>query len=76
MDKELIFLIVFLALIACFGIGFIIGVFFTISQAELEELEAECEQELENAYCFQCEMEMSTKEKNGNLHCGNCGLRH
>jgi hypothetical protein len=27
-------------------------------------------------YCFECEMEMSTKEKNGQLYCNNCGLRH
>lgn len=27
-------------------------------------------------YCFQCEMEMSVKEVDGVLRCGNCDLRH
>lgn len=27
-------------------------------------------------YCFECEIEMPVKEKNGRLSCKNCGLRH
>lgn len=27
-------------------------------------------------YCFNCEIEMPVKEKNGRLHCSNCGLYH
>lgn len=30
----------------------------------------------EKLYCFQCEFDMSVKEVNGALCCGNCGLRH
>ena len=29
-----------------------------------------------NLYCFQCEIEMPVKEKNGVLSCSNCGLIH
>lgn len=32
--------------------------------------------ELLNIHCFQCEIEMPVKEKNGVLYCKNCGLRH
>lgn len=27
-------------------------------------------------HCYQCEIEMPVKEKNGNLYCENCGLLH
>lgn len=27
-------------------------------------------------YCFECEIEMPVKEKNGVLRCSNCGLIH
>lgn len=27
-------------------------------------------------HCFQCEIEMPVKEKNGKLYCKNCGLLH
>ena len=29
-----------------------------------------------NSYCFQCEIEMPVKEKNGVLYCSNCKLIH
>lgn len=73
MDKSLIFLLVFLSLFFAFGIGFFIGLFFGIMEVSDDE---DGEENLGDLYCFQCEMEMSTKVKNGNLHCGNCGLKH
>lgn len=30
----------------------------------------------EDRYCFECEIEMPVKEKNGRLYCSNCGLPH
>lgn len=33
-------------------------------------------EDLPDVYCFQCEIEMPAKEKNGSLYCSNCGLRH
>jgi len=27
-------------------------------------------------HCFECEFEMPVKEKNGQMYCSNCGLRH
>jgi Zn finger protein HypA/HybF involved in hydrogenase expression len=59
--------IVIVILIIVFCIGYVLGAFF-----EYPEIEAN-QQEL---HCFQCEIEMPVKEKNGNLYCSNCGLRH
>ncbi len=28
------------------------------------------------AYCFECEIETTTKQRNGNVYCANCGLVH
>ena len=30
----------------------------------------------ESLYCFECEIEMPVKEKDGSLYCSNCGLHH
>jgi len=30
----------------------------------------------EGLHCFQCEIEMPVKEKDGELYCKNCGLIH
>lgn len=30
----------------------------------------------ERLYCFECEIEMPVKEKNGSFYCTNCGLYH
>lgn len=32
--------------------------------------------ELQDLHCFECEIEMPVKEKNGCLYCSNCGLKH
>ena len=72
MNSTSIFLLVFLALFISFGIGILAGLYIAFSPDELDE----DEEEFPDLYCFQCEMEMSTQVKNGNLHCGNCGLKH
>lgn len=33
-------------------------------------------QGLQDLHCFECEIEMPVKEKNGRLCCSNCGLYH
>lgn len=30
----------------------------------------------ERLYCFECEIDMPVKEKNGEVYCSNCGLYH
>lgn len=72
MNPILIFLLVFLSLFISFGIGFLLGLYFAFSAIE----EDDEEEEFPDLYCFQCEWEMSTVVKNGNLHCSNCGLKH
>lgn len=31
---------------------------------------------LQSLHCFECEIEIPVKEKNGRLFCSNCGLPH
>ncbi len=66
-----IILTIFIALIAGFCFGLVTG----LKSVEYDDEDAHQERH-EDIYCFQCEFEMSTKEKNGRLHCANCGLRH
>lgn len=54
--------------------SFLIGYFKGLADAF--EMTKEEPEERQNLYCFQCEFDMSVKEVNGALCCGNCGLRH
>lgn len=69
--------------------SFLIGLFVGIGSAlDIVDADHQRENEIDNdrycaeyskpekLYCFQCEMEMSVKQIEGQLHCGNCGLRH
>lgn len=55
-------------------IEFLLGVYLIlkITSDDLDEQE----DWLLKIHCFQCEIEMPVKEKNGRLYCSNCGLYH
>lgn len=54
--------------------SFLIGFFVGLKNAlDLVEDEPEVEQRL---HCFECEIDMPVKEKNGRFYCSNCGLYH
>ena len=55
-------------IMAVFFVGFIIGIMSF--QAIPDDKDSRKE------YCFECEIEMPVKEKNGRLYCSNCGLYH
>jgi hypothetical protein len=57
------------------GASFLIGYFVGLSDALnlIEEPEDEDERRL---HCFECEIDMPVKEKNGELFCSNCGSYH
>lgn len=57
--------IVVLAIVFCWG--YIAGAFYEYP---------EIDNNTEDLYCFQCEIEMPVKEKNGRFYCSNCGLYH
>lgn len=51
--------------------GFFIGLYLVcIIESDDDQ---ECEEYL---HCFECEIEMPVKEKNGRRYCSNCGLYH
>jgi hypothetical protein len=69
--------------------SFLIGLFVGVGSAlDIADADHQRENDLDNdrycaeysknekLYCFQCEWEMSVKEVDGVLCCGNCGLRH
>jgi len=71
------------------GASFFIGLFVGIGSAlDIVDADHQRENEIDNdrycteyskpekLYCFQCEFDMSVKEVDGVLCCGNCGLRH
>lgn len=56
--------------------SFLIGLFVGIGSA-LDIVDADHQREIdEDLYCFQCEIEMPVKEKEGRFYCSNCGLYH
>jgi hypothetical protein len=66
-------LIVVVALMVLSGV-FFIGLFIGVGSA-LDMLEAGTAIE-NDLFCFECEIEMPVKEKNGKFYCSNCGLYH
>ncbi|MDA6072062.1 hypothetical protein NJT12_20765 [Flavobacterium sp. AC] len=70
------YLLIFIALFSAFFIALVAGFLTGIYLVCKIESEDDNDEWLFNAYCFECEIEMPVKEKNGRLHCSNCGLRH
>ena len=63
----------------CFGAGFMFAFsiwYLILRKKPQEDPKPQFIQELQDLHCFECEMEMRVKEKNGCLYCANCGLRH
>jgi len=54
---------------ASFLIGFFVGLANALDMVENVE-------DGERLYCFECEIDMPVKEKNGSFYCSNCGLYH
>lgn len=66
-------LIVAVALMVLGGV-FFIGFFVGVGSA-LDMMDADYQRE-NDLYCFECEVEMPVKEKDGRFYCSNCGLYH
>jgi hypothetical protein len=54
--------------------SFLIGLFIGIGGA-LDIADAEHQRE-NDLFCFECEIEMPAKEKDGKFYCTNCNLYH
>lgn len=68
-----LFLIIAAIVVALF-IGFFTGMWVGVGCGMDAALEDDNEDFL--LHCFECEIEMPVKEKNGKLFCSNCGLCH
>lgn len=66
--------IITVVLIAVMYFGFKIGWFLAKQSDDSDKTEAV--KTLEDLYCFECEIEMPVKEKDGRLYCTNCKLYH
>lgn len=71
--KDIVFTVMagFLVLIVGVLIGLKLG-FDCLEEPKKEKKK----KTLESLHCFDCEIEMPVKEKNGRLFCSNCGLLH
>lgn len=69
-DNFLIWAVGLLVLGISFAVGYLIGLSEGLAFVDNEE------ENNNEAYCFECEIEMPVKVKNGNLYCSNCGLHH
>lgn len=66
--------IVFIAIVGmlCLIIGTLIGIKITFDCL----YDSKKKKPPLNIHCFDCEIEMPVKEKNGRFYCSNCGLPH
>lgn len=70
-ENIIIAVIAIVVLLIVFCVGYVLG-----ACLESPEIESDRQTDQEDIYCFQCEIEMPVKEKNGGLYCKNCGLKH
>lgn len=69
MNYLLITILVILFAVVCFVTGLAYGISLAVVSIENENAN-------DNVYCFECEIEMPVKVKNGGMYCSNCGLHH
>lgn len=67
MDAIAIFFGAIFMIFLCFAFGYMMG----YTKGNNEKYEGN---DIQDLYCFQCEIEMPVKEKDGRLHCSNCGF--
>lgn len=60
-------IIVLVVLAFVFWVGYLIGAVNGLPEPQPN---------LGDLYCFECEIEMPVKEKDGRFYCSNCGLYH
>lgn len=68
MNVIAIFFIVMFIMFLCYIFGYIMGLTRRKTKKKNKLVQM--------LYCFECEIEMPTKEKHGRLACAQCGLYH
>ncbi|PXY44498.1 hypothetical protein DMB68_13605 [Flavobacterium hydrophilum] len=70
---EYVFIAVIIIAIMLFGLA--VG-WFLAKISDKDDSTTETIKTLQELYCFECEIEMPVKEKNGRYYCTNCKLYH
>ena len=65
------FILNIISIVALFGVGFYLGKKY--ERCDKPKINKKPPLWL---HCFECEIEMPVKVKNGQLYCSNCGLKH
>jgi hypothetical protein len=89
MEVMAINILIGIGLVILVSIGFLTGLFVGIASAlDVMDADHQIENEIDNdrycaefskpekLYCFDCEIEMPVRVKNGRAFCSNCGLIH
>jgi ribosomal protein L37AE/L43A len=66
-------------IIPTYGVGCFLAGFFLGNRTQRKKKKRKShfvESDAERLHCFDCEIEMPVKEKNGRMYCSNCGLPH
>lgn len=77
-EKVIIAVFALMLLSASFLIGLFVGIGSALDIVDADhqrENDLDCF-EHEGLYCFECEIEIPVKEKDGRLYCANCKLYH
>jgi hypothetical protein len=66
-------------MISAYGVGCFLAGFFLCNSTQRKKKKRKShfvKSDAERLHCFDCEIEMPVKVKNGRMYCSNCGLPH
>jgi len=76
LENIVIIVVALMFLSASFLIGLFVGIGSALDIADADHQRDLDSVDYDDLHCFNCEIEMPVIEKDGQLHCKNCGLLH